>query len=95
MRSSDRIPALNGRVVSSLVCLYEDSPDEHFLIDHVPGHPNAIYRRGFSGHGFKFASVIGEILADLATTGHATPDADFLKAARLAIGPLSTRTAAR
>jgi sarcosine oxidase len=79
-----RIPALNGRVVSGLVCLYEDSPDEHFLIDHVPGHPNAIFAGGFSGHGFKFASVVGEILADLATGGQATPHAAFLRAERLA-----------
>ena len=75
-----RIPALNGPVVSSLVCMYEDSPDEHFLIDRVSD--NVIYATGFSGHGFKFASVIGEILADLVTTGRATPDADFLKADR-------------
>jgi len=75
-----RVPALNGPVVSSLVCMYEDSPDEHFIIDRVDD--NALYAAGFSGHGFKFASVIGEILADLVTTGRATPDADFLKADR-------------
>jgi sarcosine oxidase len=78
-----RIPALNGRVASSVVCLYENSPDEHFLIDHLPDQPNVIYAGGFSGHGFKFASVVGEILADLVTTGRATPHADFLRAARL------------
>jgi sarcosine oxidase len=72
-----RIPTLNGRVVSSLVCMYEDSPDENFLIDRV--NDNVIYAAGFSGHGFKFASVVGEILADLVTTGRATSDADFLK----------------
>ena len=74
-----RIPALNGPVASSLVCLYENSPDGHFLIDRVPDHPNVIVAGGFSGHGFKFASVVGEILADLVTTGRATPHADFLK----------------
>ena len=74
-----RIPALNGPVVSSLVCMYEDSPDENFLIDRLTDHANVIYAAGFSGHGFKFASVIGEILADLVTTGRATSDADFLK----------------
>ena len=76
---ADRIPALNGRVVSSLICLYENSPDGHFLIDRVPAHPNVIFGGGFSGHGFKFASVVGEILADLVTKGQATPHADFLK----------------
>ena len=76
---ADRIPALNGRVLSSLICLYENSPDGHFLIDRVPDHPNVIFAGGFSGHGFKFASVVGEILADYVTNGRATPHADFLK----------------
>ena len=76
---ANRIPALNGRVASGLVCLYENSPDGHFMIDRVPEHPNVIYAGGFSGHGFKFSSVVGEILADLVTRGQATPDADFLR----------------
>jgi glycine/D-amino acid oxidase-like deaminating enzyme len=76
---ADRMPALNGRVLSSLICLYENSPDGHFLIDQVPHQPNVIFGGGFSGHGFKFASVVGEILADLVTKGRATPHADFLK----------------
>lgn len=80
---AERIPALNGPVVSSLVCLYEDSPDGHFLIDRLPTCRNVIYAGGFSGHGFKFASVVGEILADLVTRDRATPDADFLRADRL------------
>ena len=73
-----RLPALNGAVLSSLVCLYENSPDHHFLIDRLPEKPNVIFGGGFSGHGFKFASVVGELLADLATTGRASSDADFL-----------------
>ena len=80
---AERIPALNGPVVSSLVCLYEDSPDGHFLIDRLPTCRNVMYAGGFSGHGFKFASVVGEILADLVTRDRATPDADFLRADRL------------
>jgi sarcosine oxidase len=78
---ASRIPTLNGPVLKSLVCLYENSPDRHFVIDRLSD--NAVYAAGFSGHGFKFASVIGEILADLVTAGHATPDADFLQARRL------------
>jgi sarcosine oxidase len=80
---SQRIPSLDGPVLSSLVCLYENSADHHFLIDRVADAPNVIYAGGFSGHGFKFASVVGEILADLVTRGEATPDADFLRADRL------------
>jgi sarcosine oxidase len=74
-----RLPALNGPVLDSVVCLYENSPDRHFMIDCLPDRPNVVYAAGFSGHGFKFASVVGEILADLVTRGEATPDADFLR----------------
>jgi sarcosine oxidase len=71
------IPALNGPVADARVCLYENSPDEHFIID--VNADGIVYAGGFSGHGFKFASVVGEILADLATTGRTTPAADFLR----------------
>ena len=81
---ASRIPDLNGAVANARVCLYENSPDTDFLVDVHPNHPNVVYAAGFSGHGFKFASVIGEILADLATTGQATPDAAFFRASRLA-----------
>jgi sarcosine oxidase len=79
----DRVPDLAGRVASSKVCLYTNTPDEDFVIDIHPAFHNVSYAAGFSGHGFKFACVIGEILADLTMTGQATPNADFLKAARL------------
>jgi sarcosine oxidase len=77
------VPDLAGPVASGRVCLYTDTPDEHFIVDIHPRLPNVVYAAGFSGHGFKFATVIGEILADLATTGKATPHAEFLRAARL------------
>jgi glycine/D-amino acid oxidase-like deaminating enzyme len=77
------VPDLAGPVAASRVCLYTNTPDTHFLIDRHPRHANVVYAGGFSGHGFKFASVVGEILADLSLTGRATPDADFLGAARL------------
>jgi len=43
------------------------SPDEHFIVDRHPQHPNVVFAAGLSGHGFKFAPVVGEILADMAT----------------------------
>jgi sarcosine oxidase len=49
------------------VCLYTLTPDRHFLIDTLDDR--VAFAAGFSGHGFKFAPVVGEILADLATTG--------------------------
>ena len=88
------VPDMAGAVAASRVCLYTNTPDEHFLIDRHPDADNVVYGGGFSGHGFKFASVVGEILADLAMTGRATPDADFLRAERLS-GRRSAGGAAR
>jgi len=59
------VPAADGRLIKSVVCLYTNTPDEHFWIDRHPDHPHVIVASPCSGHGFKFAPVIGEILADL------------------------------
>jgi sarcosine oxidase len=66
------LPAANGRMIAAKTCLYTMTPDGDFLIDRLPGAPQIVVASPCSGHGFKFAPVIGEILADLATTG-ATP----------------------
>jgi sarcosine oxidase len=64
------IPALaNGRLVESVSCKYTLTPDHHFVIGLHPDYPNVVLASPCSGHGYKFASVIGEILADLATSG--------------------------
>jgi sarcosine oxidase len=63
------LPLANGPLRHSKVCLYTLTPDRHFLIDVHPHHPNVAVAAGFSGHGFKFASVVGDILADLADKG--------------------------
>jgi sarcosine oxidase len=49
--------------------MYTNTPDEHFVLGLHPAHPNVVVAAGFSGHGFKFVPVIGEILADLAIDG--------------------------
>ncbi len=66
---ADHIPAANGRLIAAKTCLYTMTPDGDFLIDRLPGASNIIVASPCSGHGFKFAPVIGEILADLATSG--------------------------
>jgi sarcosine oxidase len=66
---ADHIPGANGRLVAAKTCLYTVTPDGDFLIDHVPGASRIIVASPCSGHGFKFAPVIGEILADLAVQG--------------------------
>lgn len=50
-------------------CIYTNTPDEHFIIDAVPSHPQVSVAAGFSGHGFKFAGVIGGSMAGLAQHG--------------------------
>jgi sarcosine oxidase len=79
------IPALDGEVVERYACLYTTTPDQHFLIDRHPAHANVCYASSCSGHGFKFASVVGELLADLALTGQMAPAADFLRGERLGV----------
>src|SRR5262245_4037899 len=69
---AEHIPAANGRLIAAKTCLYTMTPDGDFVIDRLPGASNIIVASPCSGHGFKFAPVIGEILGDLATTG-ATP----------------------
>jgi sarcosine oxidase len=71
---ADHLPAANGKLIAAKTCLYTMTPDGHFLIDRLPGAPNVIVASPCSGHGFKFAPVIGEILADLATTGKTAHD---------------------
>jgi sarcosine oxidase len=65
----DRIPQLNGHFVRGEPCMYTSTPDEHFVICRHPNYPQVAIAAGFSGHGFKFVSVVGEILAQLVTEG--------------------------
>jgi sarcosine oxidase len=64
-----RIPSIDGKLLRAKTCLYTMTPDEHFIIGSHPQVPSCTVACGFSGHGFKFAPVVGEILADLSTTG--------------------------
>ena len=63
------LPALDGPCLHSATCMYSTTPDGHFVIARHPDATNVTLACGFSGHGFKFVPVVGEILADLATTG--------------------------
>ena len=61
------LPGAAGEVLGSVTCMYTMTPDEHFVIDLHPEHPNVAIGCGFSGHGYKFAPAIGEALGELAT----------------------------
>ncbi len=71
------LPEADGRLMDAKVCMYTNTPDHHFIIDFHPAHPNVVIAGGFSGHGFKFSAVVGEILADLAVEGSTSQPIDL------------------
>jgi len=77
------LPGALDSFLSNKICLYANSPDENFIIDKLPGFEDSVsIACGFSGHGFKFASVVGEILAELAIDGRTRFPIGFLSAKR-------------
>jgi sarcosine oxidase len=78
-----RMPAGNGQLASSLVCLYTDTPDLHFALDYYPSHDNVVVASVCSGHGFKFAPVVGEVIADLISGKRPAFDLSLFGARRL------------
>ena len=71
------LPELDGPTAAMEVCMYTMTPDEHFVVGHVPNHQNAVVLGGFSGHGYKMATVMGEIAADLVVDGRTRHDIGF------------------
>jgi len=76
------LPRLSTTITQRSVCMYTMTPDEHFIVDRHPQYPQVLYACGFSGHGFKFAPVIGAVLADWVTEGETSYPIDFLRASR-------------
>lgn len=68
-RTARLLPALDGDCLDTATCMYSNTPDQHFVIARHPDSTNVTVACGFSGHGFKFVPVVGEILADLAISG--------------------------
>ena len=75
-------PEADGPTLRLATCFFTNTPDEHFVIDTLPGFEAVIYASPCSGHGFKFASVVGEILADLAIDGGTRHDLSLFAADR-------------
>jgi sarcosine oxidase len=67
--------------------MYTKTPDEHFIVDRHPKWPGVVIGSACSGHGFKFASAMGQILADLALDGSTELPIGFLSLRRLAASP--------
>ena len=76
------LPGLHEQAERHAACLYTMTPDQHFIVDRHPEDPAVVVAAGFSGHGFKFAAVVGEVLADLALDGRTSLDVGFLGLSR-------------
>ncbi len=74
-RAVQLFPYLTGPLVKAATCMYASAPDDHFVIGALNELPQVVVACGFSGHGFKFVPVVGEIVADLVQTG--TTDHDI------------------
>ncbi len=81
--ASEFLPTAGIEITDTKTCLYTNTPDEDFIVDFIPGTDRrVVVAGGFSGHGFKFAPVIGEVLAQLAITGKTEWPVDFLHLSR-------------
>jgi len=79
-------PGADGPTMAMKTCLFTNTPDEHFILDRHPDFPQVVLAAGFSGHGFKFCSVIGEIMADLALEGGTRLDVEMFGLGRFSAG---------
>ena len=80
---SRRLKKLGGPPIASTTCLYSNTPDMNFVVGLHPADPRVVVMSACSGHGFKFASVLGEIAVDLVTEGKTAHDISFLNPGRL------------
>lgn len=74
----EHLPGVSRELTHQVVCMYELSDDEHFVVDRHPAHPEVLFAAGLSGHGFKLTSLLGEALAELALDGTTRHPIDFL-----------------
>ena len=80
-------PDANGPTMAMKACLFTNSPDEHFILDHHPASARVAIAAGFSGHGFKFCSVVGEIMAERVLDGHSRLDTGMFRLSRFRARP--------
>lgn len=80
----EHVPGANGALTEARICLYTMTPDEHFILDQHPQYPQIVVGSACSGHGFKFSTLNGKILADLALEGHTAHDISLFSIGRFA-----------
>ena len=86
-------PLADGPLMQLKVCMFTNTPDEHFILDRHPEWPQVCVASACSGHGFKMTSVVGEIMADLALDGETKHDIDLFRLARFDGAPTAPATA--
>jgi len=79
---SHHIPDANGRWLDARTCMYANTPDTHFVLDRHPDHAEVLVVSACSGHGFKFASAIGAVIAELVRDGTTSADIGLFELAR-------------
>jgi sarcosine oxidase len=80
--AEDTFPEGAGPTMQLATCMFTNTPDNHFIVDTLPDRSDITVGAGFSGHGFKYASAIGEILASLAISGETDLDIGLFGADR-------------
>lgn len=80
-----QLAGVTTKLMRHAVCMYTMSPDEHFVVDRHPRHPEVVFAAGLSGHGFKFTCALGEALVEMAIDGKTTLPLEFLGAGRAAL----------
>ena len=84
---TELLPDAAGEIVHSNTCLYTNTPDTHFVIDHLPGRENAVFFTGCSGHAFKFGMVLAEMLISLLNKENAIVPLDMFSCKRAFLSP--------
>ena len=79
---SEYFPGANNEMTQGKVCMFTNTPDENFILDRLPKFPQVVVAAGFSGHGFKFCSVIGEIVASIVNDTEIDLDIDMFQISR-------------
>jgi glycine/D-amino acid oxidase-like deaminating enzyme len=89
---AEHLPGATTDCAAHAVCMYTMSPDGHFVLGKHPEHSQVVFTAGLSGHGFKFTSVLGEIMADLALDGETKHPIEFLSPTRFSMNSTGVAT---
>ena len=79
---TNHLPGVSTQLLRQAVCMYTMTPDQHFIVDRHPHHPQVVFAAGLSGHGFKFTGLLGRAVVDLVLNGSTALPIEFLSSNR-------------